>query len=408
MLDQNTGTNKAERHLRIAMLGIRSIPTDVDSSFLSSVGCKVPRGLMGGAERAVERLSLELVSRGHHVTVYCRQGRRLTNDCNYMGIKLLGLPCFLSQGGEALSHTFIGILHASFVPSFFGGRPDLLHIHATGPALFAAIPRLFGIPTVVTVQGLDWKREKWGFLARQILKIGAWSSGKLSNATIVVSHFLEQHYLNRYLRKTHYIPNGVDLPVKVETGSVLEKLNITPKNYLLFLSRLVPEKNADLLIEAFKQVEGDFALIIAGEGSYTDDYVQLLNDMAKEDPRIHLVGGLYGKDKAEVFSNAGLFVLPSSVEGLSLALLEAMSYGIFPLVSDIAENAEVVLPAGGSVFKVGNLPDLVTQLRMLLSNLVALQHHSQYLRSYVESHYSWAEIAKKTEDVYLQLLEKKL
>lgn len=230
--------------LRIAMLGIRSIPTDPGPAYLPATGAPVPRGLMGGAELAVERLSIELARAGHDVTVYCRQGRRLIADPSYAGVRLITLPCLDSQHGEAISHTLIGALHASFASRARAGRPDLVHFHATGPALLSFLPRLFRIPTVVTVQGLDWKREKWGMVARQVLKAGARAAGTFPDATIVVSRFLERHYRSVYDSSACYIPNGVDLPAATAPGSLLRRLGLAARRYVLFLSRLVPEKGA--------------------------------------------------------------------------------------------------------------------------------------------------------------------
>jgi len=355
---------------------------------------------MGGAELAVERLSTELVRRGHDVTVYCREGRRLITDTSYRGVQLVTLPCLNSQHSEAISHTALGAFYASLAPRSRHGRPDLLHIHATGPALLSGLPRLAGIHTVVTVQGLDWRREKWGALARRVLKAGAWCSANLPNETIVVAKFLQRHFEEHYGRQTTYIPNGVDMPTLAEPGPLMRRLGIEPRKYVLFLARLVPEKGIHTLIDAFKRVPGDWTLIIAGESSFTDEYVEDLHNLAAEDSRVKLVGGLYGDDKAEAFSNAGLFVLPSTIEGLSLALLEAMSYGLHPLTSDIPENADVVVPAGGTTFKVGDAGDLAEKLRVLLAQPERLLGQASAIREHVAANYAWSSIAEQTERVY--------
>ena len=184
----------------------------------------------------------------------------------------------------------------------------------------------------------------------------------------------------------------------------MRRLGIEPRRYVLFLARLVPEKGVHTLIEGFKRVTGDFSLIIAGESSFTDDYVSNLRMLSADDSRIKLVGGLYGYEKAEALSNAALFVLPSTIEGLSLALLEAMSYGIYPLTSDIQENADVVLPVGGTTFRVGNADDLGAKLQSLLTNPGKLVQHENALRDHVAATYSWASIATQTEQVYSRCL----
>lgn len=393
------------KKLCVAIFGIRSIPVNADDTH--PIKFSLPRGVFGGAELAVEKLAVELAERGHEITVYCRKGRRLTSDSNYKGVNLVGLPCIRSQSAEALSHSLIAALFASLAPKRFHGRPDIVHIHTTGPSLFAFLPRLFGIPTVVTVQGLDWKREKWGWLAKKVLRLAAWTSSKHASATIVVSKHLEQHYLSAYNKKTFYIPNGVDIQKAKNSGAFLEKIGVKPKRYVLFLARLVPEKNAHLLIAAFKNIQSNMNLIIAGDASYTFKYAETLKQMAKSDSRIIITGGVYGADKEELISHAALFVLPSSVEGLSLALLEAMSYGIYPLVSDIPENAEVVLPIGGSVFSNGNANSLAKKLEEILPDVSSLEiKHSHAMIEYIASRYSWKNIALNTEDIYLQLHNK--
>jgi len=336
--------------------------------------------------------------------VFCRKGRRLTADSHYRGVELITMPCFRTRHLETISHTALGAIYASLVPTSWHGRPDLLHIHATGPALLAGLPRVFGIPTVVTVQGLDWRREKWGNVASRVLRLGAWCSANVPNGTIVVSKFLQRHFREQYSREAAYIPNGVDLPDRVLPGALMQRLGIEPKRYVLSLGRLVPEKGIHTLIESFKRFKGDVKLVIAGESSFTADYVARLQTLAAGDRRIRLVGGLYGHEKAEAFSNAALFVLPSTIEGLSLALLEAMSYGLHPLTSDIPENADVVLPAGGSTFRVEDVADLAEKLQSLLSSASESIREATAMRDHVATAYGWGDIAARTEHVYARCL----
>lgn len=382
------------------MFGIRSIPVNCDDQSL--ITDDLPRGVFGGAELAVERLAVELTQLGHDVTVYCRKGRRLTSGTSYKGVNLISLPCILSQSAEALSHSLVAAVFVSVMPKAKHGRPDIVHIHTTGPSIFAFLPRLFGLPVVVTVQGLDWKREKWGWAAKKVLKIGAWTSAKHASATIVVSKYLERYYRTAYAKEAVYIPNGVEIKNRPNSTLYIESLGVKSKRYILFLARLVPEKNAHLLINSFKNTPCELNLIIAGDGSYTDQYVKKLQEMAQSDARIIMTGGVYGENKEELLSNAALFVLPSSIEGLSLALLEAMSYGIYPLVSDIPENAEVVLPAGGSTFKNGDEQDLTAKLKALTDDLSLLETKSKLLIEKASTVYSWENIAQETEKVYFR------
>ncbi len=385
--------------MRIAMTGLRAIGQEgvpVDSP---------PGGghfldLFSGVEKAVEEIGVRLAAKGHEVTVFCRGRYNPTGMAQYKGIRLVNLPAMYTKHLEAFSHTFLASVRA------LGGF-DVVHFHATGPALFSFIPRLGGTATVATVHGLDWQREKWGGAAKVVLKAGAWAAGRFPSRTIVVSRELQQFYAERYGRETVYIPNGIS-PVSPAPLERLRRLGLEKDGYVLFLSRLVPEKGCHLLIQAFRTLQTEARLLMVGGGSYTGAYVESLKELAKGDPRIIFSGALYGQDKAEAFSNARLMVLPSTLEGLPIVLLEAMNYGCPVLCSDIAANQGVVAPPGGAeaygaVFSSGSSEDLARQLRLLLEEGGRLKERAQRAQRYVAEAFSWDRVAEETERVYLSL-----
>jgi len=246
------------------------------------------------------------------------------------------------------------------------------------------------------VQGLDWQRKKWSWLARTVLKIAEWTSAHFPNRTIVVSRALEAHYRRRHGRAACYVPNGTEVTTRV-TGPSLAALGLEPDNYVLFLGRFSPEKNLDLLIKAFEAVDTPMKLVLAGGSSHTDEYVQELRSYASE--RTKFLDWLSGPALQEVLTNAALFVLPSDIEGLSLALLDAMGAGLCVLTSDVPENCEVIGEAGFT-FRAGNILDLQRMLKALLSNPELRRQTGEQARERVQGEFLWSSVVDDLERVY--------
>jgi len=257
---------------------------------------------------------------------------------------------------ETVIHTTLSTAHALTY--------DLVHYHALGPALFSFLPRLTGVKTAVTVQGLDWQRRKWGRIASSVLRLGERASVRLPNGTMVVSRALQSRYREVHGIDTFKVPNGGILRERSKPNKIL-KWDLEPGKYVLFLGRFSPEKGCHLLIDAFEQIETDVKLVMAGGSSYTDDYSRALRAHASD--RVRLLEWVSGDALDELLTNAMIFVLPSDLEGLSLALLDAMGAGLCVLTSDVPENREVV-DGAGYTFKRGDSDDLAERLRFLISN----------------------------------------
>ncbi len=352
----------------------------------------------GGVEMAVEALSRELVKRGHHVTVYGRRGYCDPNLRWHEGVHQLPLPQVNTKHLEAISHTALATGHA-----LTRGNYDLVHFHATGPSLLSWLPQLKGIPTVATIQGMDWKREKWGPSARNVLRIAARIASTVPDETIVVSRVLRDLLMENYGRESHYIPNGVDLTGMTEAQPV-EGLGEHP--FALFLGRIVPEKQVHVLIEAFSCLPGDFQLAIAGSSSHSDEYVETVRRLAAVDKRVVLLGSRYGGEKAWLLRNATVFVQPSTIEGLPIALLEALACERFTIVSDIPENVEAVSldddEPYGSVFRTGDVEDLAQKLGQALLPDSRLIRDTPPVGQLVRERYDWEHLAEQTELIYKQ------
>jgi glycosyltransferase involved in cell wall biosynthesis len=354
------------------------------------------RGLVSkysGIESYYEQAGHELARLGHEVTVYCRT--YFTPPMNrHNGMRVRRLPTIRSKHLETVVHTLLSTAHA------MTSDYDVVHYHCLGPALFSFLPRLAGKKTVVTVQGLDWQRGKWGRFAARVLRWGEAAAVSLPDATMVVSRTLQQYYREQYKRETIYVPNGAT-QVPPRLPRQLIEWDLLPDNYVLFLGRFSPEKNCHLLIEAFEHLHTDMKLVLAGGSSHSDAYVKSLR--RHESEQIRFLPWVSGRDLEELVSHAALFVLPSELEGLSLALLDAMAAGVCVLTSDIPENKEVVEGAGFT-FRRGDQTDLQRMLDLLVHDPDLRRQSAARGRERIQGEYLWPEIARSIETAYYKVL----
>ena len=358
------------------------------------------RGLVSkysGIESYYEQAGHELARLGHEVTVYCRS--YFTPPVStHNGMRVRRLPTIRSKHLETVVHTLLSTADA------MTSDYDVVHYHCLGPALFSFLPRLAGKKTVVTVQGLDWQRGKWGRLAARVLRWGEAAAVSLPHATMVVSRTLQQYYRQHYNRDTIYIPNGAKLAPPRVPRKLIE-WDLLADNYVLFLGRFSPEKNCHLLIEAFEHLQTEMKLVLAGGSSggssHSDAYARSLR--RHESGQIRFLPWVSGTDLEELLSNAALFVLPSEIEGLSLALLDAMAAGVCALTSDIPENREVAEDAGFT-FRHGDQADLERMLNLLIHNPELRRQSAARERERIKSQYLWPEIARSIEKAYYDVL----
>lgn len=346
-----------------------------------------------GIESYYEKVGGEMARLGHDVTVYCRT-YFTPRIFEYKGMRVRRLPTLQTKHLDTLVHTFLSTVAATF------SRCDIVHYHCLGPALFSFLPRLAGKKTIVTVHGLDWQRRKWGRFASWGLRIGESAAVILPNTTEVVSKTLQQYYRKRYGRETVYVPNGAN-PVERRNRKRLLEWDLLPDQYVLYLGRFSPEKNCHMLIDAFERIATDMKLVLAGGTSHTDSYVEGLRRHASE--RILLLPWISGEDLDELLSNAAVFVLPSDLEGLSMALLDAMGAGVCVLTSDIPENRELVDEVGFT-FQRGNREDLRRMMEVLVSNPSLRRQMGMKARERIREHYRWPEVAKMIEKSYYDVL----
>jgi glycosyltransferase involved in cell wall biosynthesis len=374
---------------RIAFIGQRGVPATI-----------------GGIEHHVEEIGSRLVDRGHDVTVYTRANYTKHHVSEHRGIHVRYIPTAPTKHLEALIHSGLSTAVA-MAPG--PRRADILHYHAIGPSVFTPLPRVLTRRGVVlTIHGLDYDRDKWGVGARTALRSAGWISAHVPHATITVSRNLADFYLRRYGRIANYIPNGVAAPIFQPPHIIKERFDLGERSYALFLGRLVPEKAPDLLLRAFRGVDTTARLVIAGGSSFTDRYVRELESLAASDPRVLLVGPVHGDLLHELYSNAALFVLPSSLEGLALTLLEAASYRLPLVASDIPPNREIVGAdgPGGRLFPSGDEAALTRALTVTLAALEEARRGARVLGDRVTREYDWDDATDATERVYETVLRR--
>lgn len=351
----------------------------------------------GGIEGVLSEVAPRLVSQGYDVTVYVRSryAGRPFKSWTYEQVRLVSLPSLHGKHLEATSHTFLSVLHALLTGA------DVFFFHAVVLGFFTFIPKFFRKRVVVETHGLDWKREKWGWLARRLIKLSAYLCAIVPDATACVSMTDARFFKQEYGKQFPVIMNGVNAPVLDVDQDCITKFRLCDRKYVLFMSRLVPEKGCHLLIEAWSsldpQIRGDLKLAIAGDVSYRDKYYYTLKRQARDD--VVFLGFVSGRTKAQLLTHGLVFVQPSTIEGLPLALLEAMSYGLYPLVSDIEENLDTVRSCHGTSFRAGDSGDLSNKLAVLLANPEKLDQLRPEISRWILRHYNWDDVTQRLVSV---------
>lgn len=351
----------------------------------------------GGVEKHCQELYPLIAAMGHEVTLATRRPYVVNPQAEWQGVRLAHTFCPRNKSLEAIVHTFAAILKARLL------RPDLVHIHAVGPGLMVPLARLLGLRVVVTNHGPDYDRQKWGRAAKMMLRLGEYLGGRFANEVIVISRVIAGIIRKRCGRSSHLIYNGVPLPETPVSVDRLERFGIkSAGGYILAVARFVPEKGLHDLIEAFSSLKGDTQLVIAGDADHETEYSQKLRQQASRDKRIVLTGYVTGEPLHQLYAHAGLFVLPSYHEGLPIVLLEAMSYGLSVLVSDIPANREVDL-APARYFQPGNHVELLEKMGVLSKEGITEQEKKDF-RTRIEQDYNWSKIARQTVLVYQKAL----
>ncbi|GEP10510.1 glycosyltransferase family 4 protein [Methylobacterium gnaphalii] len=368
------------RPLKVMMLGLRGLPR-----------------LQGGVERHVEELASRLARAGCSVEILARQPYvERKGPHRWSGLLVMPLPAPRVRSLEAVVHTFVGVIHAA------RRGPDILHIHAVGPSLLVPVARALGLRVVVTHHGFDYDRAKWGRVAKTALRLGEWAGMRFADRRIAVSHAIAGTMTERYGVPVATVPNGVTPQARPTSTGALERFGLTPGRYVVIVSRLVPEKRHFDLIEAFAQgaPEG-WQLAIVGAADHEDTYSRLVLSAAEATPGVVATGFQSGLALRELRAHAGLFVLPSSHEGLPIALLEALADGLPVIASDIPANREVGLPEECYV-PVGDIPALAAAIARSCARPLT-EAERDAARARVSHAYDWDTIAGEIRRIYESL-----
>jgi len=367
--------------MRIAILGTRGVPASY-----------------GGFETFAEHLSTRLVARGHEVTVYCRSHYVSPRQLEYHGVKLKVLPTIRHKYFDTVVHTLYSALSA--VPERF----DAALICNAANAPFAPILRFTGTPVAINVDGLEHKRKKWGWLGRRYYKSAEYLSTILPNEMVTDAQVIREYYLARHGCPSTMIAYGSEVERR-PNRDVVRKWRVEPNRYVLYVSRLEPENNARLVIEAFKRVRTAYRLLIVGDAPYAESYIESLKAQARGDKRIIFTGFVFGQDYRALQQNAYCYVHATEVGGTHPALLEAMGYGNCVLTLATPENIEAVGEAG--------IPyidefDLAEKLQRVLRDGSLVQAYRNRAQTRVQKHYDWDQVVDQYEQLFARMCGKSL
>lgn len=375
-----------KKKIHVAVLGTRGIPN-----------------VQGGIETHCQHLFPRLVNMGFDVDIYARKGyvQGTKRGYEYGGVHIYPKPFLRKPSLEAVTHTLRCLI------TTFRRRPDIIHIHAIGPALFTPLFRLTGAKVIYTHHGQDYARAKWGKIAKMTLRAGEFLGTKFANKIIVISHYIQDFLKSTYKTdRTVLIRNGVDIrtDAPANEAETLANFNLAPKKYILACGRFVEEKGFHDLIDAYgklpQALRDTYKLVIAGRPDHSSEYSKKLIDMAEKNGVV-LTGFISGDTLCAVQRNARLFCIPSYHEGLPIALLEALSYNLDVVASDIPANTEVPLPKD-CFAKVGNVEDLSKTMESRLRN-----ESKQDFAAIIHEYYDWDKIAEQTAEVYKSLVNEK-
>lgn len=306
--------------MRIAILGIRGVPANY-----------------GGFETFAEELGKRLVERGHEVTVYGRNRSVPRGMREYLGMRIVRLPAPPSKYLETVIHTLYSAFHV------LTKRYDLVYVCNAANVPAAILLRLFGRRVALNVDGLEWKRRKWSRIGRTYYRLCASLAARLPIHVVTDAHVIQRYYAEVLGRATDYFPYGTDLELVPDNGT-LERFGLEAGRYVLYVSRLEPENNAHVVVEAFKDLRTDLPLAIVGDAPYASAYIDELHTAS--DPRVRFLGAIYGSEYRILRSHPAAYVQATEVGGTHPALVEAMGSANAIVANDVPEHHETLQDAG--------------------------------------------------------------
>lgn len=347
-------------------------------------------GIQGGVEKHCEYLYPNMPSDIKFDV--CRRKSFVTDNTTYPNITFTDIKNTSKRGFEAAFHSFASAIHA------IKTKPDVVHIHNIGPGMAAPLLKLFGKKVVLTYHSANYEHEKWSGPEKLILKFCEHIALKYSDKIIFVNRNQMGKYSAKIQAKSTYIPNGVNKPYKTDKTDFLNELGLESGKYILAVGRITPEKGFDTLIKAFNESDfyDSYKLVIAGGVEFEDSYKKQLDSLIGND-NVVFAGYVFGEKLAQLYTNARLYVISSYNEGFPLVMLEAMSYGLEILASDISATHLIALDKN-SYFEKGNFTELAQKINETINTNCCKP-------SYDLSDYDWNKIALRTTEIYKQLLK---
>ena len=368
--------------MKIALLGTRGIPASYS-----------------GFETCVEQLGQRLVERGHEVTVYCRSHHITYPGSEYKGMHLMKLPTIANKYLDTIVHSFLSSVHALFQ------RYDIALYFIAGNSPVTWIPRLVGAKTILNVDGLDWRREKWPALAKKYIQFAEYLATILPTEYLTDSRHVQKYYKERFIDEPAYIPYGSDVDI-LPPGDTLAQYDLEPRKYILFVGRLVPENCVHHLVEAFRGIDTDLKCVVVGDAPYAEEYKASLKKLAGDDERIIFAGYIFGKGYQELGSNAYIFIESSGVGGTHPALVEAMAFGNCVVVNNTPENLETIGADNAGLAYDGQVgaSSLKAVLERLIDNPNTVASYCKKSYNYAKVHYSWDSVTDEYERLFYRVL----
>lgn len=341
--------------------------------------------IQGGVEKHCEQLYTTLVQHTNtFFYVFRRNPYVKTKEKISKNIKFIDLPSTQIKGFETIIHSLLSTIYCLFI------RPDIVHIHNMGPALFSPILKLCGIKIVLTYHSVNYEHKKWNKFAKIILQCSEKIAFNCSDAIIFVNNFLLTKVPPKIKRKSYYIPNGITLPISTQKNDYLKQIGVTPKSYILSVGRITPEKGFDILIQAYLKSSTHLNLIIVGGTETETTYAEYLKSIAKSS-NIIFTGALFGEELSQLYQNAAFYILASRNEGFPLVLLEAMSYNLDLIVSDIPA-CHVIELEKECYFPVNDIETLSIKIKSKSKN--------NKNKKYNLTQFNWDNISKEVYNIY--------
>jgi glycosyltransferase involved in cell wall biosynthesis len=371
------------RPLRVAQSGIRGVPAK-----------------FGGSETAVQEIGKRLAADGVEIVVYCRRHNSARKEREYLGMRRVVLPSIPTFNLDTVSHSFLSSLDL-----LIRNRADVVHFHGMGNALVLPLFFLSRKKTVITIDGPDWERPKWGPVAKRVLKLSARMAVRWADQLIIDNHPSIEYFAREFgLRDARYIPYGADRDPPKSTD-YLRSLGLEPRGYVLFVAALVPDKGPDVLIDAYLRVPGEMPLVVVGDSPFASDYRHRLHDAAARDHRVRMLGYVYDDRYRELLAHAYAYVHPFRADGTSPGLLQAMGYGSCVVINSLREALSVA--GDGALPYAQNDPaDLARKLRQVIDDPALADDLRRRARGRAEREYDWDKVAMQHLEVYKHMVER--